>query len=449
MAPPSGTRPHRSGPTCGGPARPGHPSRPRVPSWPRCASCGPRQGSCWPPRRPRSPWGHWHPGPPCRPCGHGCCDPGEHDHCGPMTARIASWAGLPAPKAAAAPEAGPGASRPGSLRPGLNGSRKDPVSFAPSATATMRSVRPVALACPTRCQTPRLDLSGALICRLRPVLPVAGDGRAHGRWCRIDPLASRSATTPPAASRQPRARACRHPLRPARSTLRSAHARAGRPASMATDRPAAAGVARPVVRPRIGSVGTRAAPGPDGRPQRCSGGPLAGDGPEPCRDRPAGGGSPAIAPARMLDGRGRVVQGRKCPPVSPMAGDQAGHPAHGSAAGARGPGSGSHGGGDPPCTVSCEHGCDPSPAAGPSLPPCGSRCQGVRIGGWRRAAMSVGVSPRGGDDLSCPGKGWWRVSMCHRRAPVVSSTGGGVLMGRTRPGSRSQTRGLRRADRVD
>ncbi len=60
-----------------------------------------------------------------------------------------------------------------------------------------------------------------------------------------------------------------------------------------------------------------------------------------------------------------------------------------------------------------------------------------------------GGLPWGGDDLSCPGKGWWRVSMCHRRAPVVSSTGGGVLMGSPRPGSRSQTRGLRRADRVD
>ncbi len=177
-------------------------------------------------------------------------------------------------------------------------------------------------------------------------------------------------------------------------------------------------------------------------------GPLAGDGAEQRRGRPARGGSTAIALPLMLDGRGAVIQSFAWPPVSPMDGDQAGHPACGSAAGARGPGSGSHGG-DPPRTPWPEHGCDPSPTAGPSLPPCGSRCQGVRIGGWRRAAMSVGVSPRGGDDLSCPGKGWWRVSMCHRRAPVVSSTGGGVLMGSPRPGSRSQTRGLRRADRVD
>ncbi len=91
-------------------------------------------------------------------------------HCGPMTARIASWAGrpsvgwrrrsrrasipvpapwvspgrlavrvatqsrpdlLPAPQAAAAPEAGPDASRPGRLQPGLTCAGKDPVSFAP------------------------------------------------------------------------------------------------------------------------------------------------------------------------------------------------------------------------------------------------------------------------------------------------------------------------------
>ncbi len=61
-----------------------------------------------------------------------------------------------------------------------------------------------------------------------------------------------------------RARACRPPCRSGRGSGRSAHARAGLPASLATDRPAAAGVARPGVRPRIGSVGTRAAPGPDG-----------------------------------------------------------------------------------------------------------------------------------------------------------------------------------------
>ncbi len=275
------------------------------------------------------------------------------------------------------------------------------MSFAPSATATMRRGRPVALAGPIRCQTPRGDRTGGADRSLEAGL--AGRGPAgicalaqDGAGC-IELSHPAAGRVPPASHTiLPRQRlgthshhdaaggdpercrlgvpglvrpdVIRHPVSPSLSggclrvpmgrvpvrihtrahipgpvwstawgirlltdgpgppnrCPRSAHARAGMPASMATDRPAAAGVARPVVRPRIGSVGTRAAPGPEGRPHRCSGGPLAGDGPEQCRGRPAGGGSPAIAPARMRTGRGRVVQGRKCP-----AEDHAGHPAHG------------------------------------------------------------------------------------------------------------------------
>ncbi len=200
-------------------------------------------------------------------------------------------------------------------------------------------------------------------------------------------------------------------------------------------------------------MGTRAAPGPEGRPPASSHGGIPGDRwpatvPNSVAVGPREAGARrSLFPSCAMDGgqSSRASHGRQCrrwmgirPAIRPAAARRA--------LAARGR---DRMGGDPPRTPWPEHGCDPSPTAGPSLPPCGSRCQGVRIGGWRRAAMSVGVSPRGGDDLSCPGKGWWRVSMCHRRAPVVSSTGGGVLMGSPRPGSRSQTRGLRRADRVD
>ncbi len=63
----------------------------------------------------------------------------------------------------------------------------------------------------------------------------------------------------------------------------------------------------------------------------------------PARARRAG--ADRSSPHAHWTGGGAVIQSFAGPPVSPMAGDQAGHPAHGSAAGARGPGSGSHGGG--------------------------------------------------------------------------------------------------------
>ncbi len=220
--------------------------------------------------------------------------------------RLAVWisthpvpASLPAPwpRPPPGPEAGPDARRPGRMRPGLACSGADPVSFAPSAPATRVRVRPAAPACPIRCHTPRVDLFRAVICLLRPVVPVAGRSGASARmassrrsphrwpvgasvslsWA-VAPCASIRAPTSPTPSDQPSGGSGCAPKVPARQTA-----------------------ARGQAADRLGGdpTGARAGGTP---PHRCFGGPLAGDGAEQRRDRPAGamdgGASSRAAPVR-------------------------------------------------------------------------------------------------------------------------------------------------------